>query len=681
MNQAPLGNRLSLETSPYLLQHASNPVHWLPWSEEALALAIAQDKPILLSVGYSACHWCHVMAHESFEDPATAALMNEGFINIKVDREERPDLDQIYQFAHQMLTQQPGGWPLTMFLTPDEQMPFFGGTYFPESSRHGMPAFKDILTRVITFYRDHRDDITNQSAAILDVFRQTDPKAPGEVTFSNLPLAAARQALLSEFDTRYGGFGGAPKFPSPSSIDRLLRHWHANSAPPDPDLQSLFMATKTLHSMALGGIYDHVGGGFFRYSVDAHWQIPHFEKMLSDNASLLALYAQAFAATGDRLFWRVANETADWALREMRDPGGGFYATLDADSDGVEGAFYVWERDDFKRALGPRQQFVAGHLGIDNAANFEDRWHLYVADEKALEDDAAMTELAAAKAALYALREQRTRPGRDEKILAGWNGMQARALAIAARHLPRDDLAQAACDALDFVREQMLDGRRLLAVHAGGKARFTGYLDDYANVLDGLLELMQTRFRSADMQFAIALADTLLEHFYDPIDGGFFFTADDHEALVHRMKPLADNATPSGNGIAAMALLRLGHVVGDDRYIDAAATTLRAAWEPINRVPHAHCALLTALEETVSPVQVVVIRAPRTDLARWVATTRTYAPRRMVFAIADDAEDLPGLLAQRVSRDGGVAYVCEGHTCGAPLTSPEALLNALRVDV
>ncbi len=672
-------NQLAAETSPYLRQHADNPVHWLPWGPRALALAAAQDKPIVLSVGYSACHWCHVMAHESFADADTAQLMNEGFINIKVDREERPDLDHIYQFAHQMLTQQPGGWPLTMFLTPDRQIPFFGGTYFPNEARHGMPALRDILKRVREFYSDHRDDIDSQSNAILEVFRQTDPKRPAGVKLTDIPLDAARQALLSEFDAKYGGFGGAPKFPTPGNLTRLMRYWHAHSAPPSPDLQSLFMATRTLQSMALGGLCDQIGGGFFRYSVDAHWAIPHFEKMLYDNAGMLALYAQTYRATGDKLFWRVANETADFLLRDMRDENGGFYAALDADSDGTEGAFYVWDREELRAVLGANYDAASRYYGFQDGANFESQWHLYVADDSVFEDDAGQEKLGAIKARLFAARATRTAPFRDTKILTSWNGMAIRALAIAGRHLERDDLTQAAIDAADFIRNTMFRDRRLLAVYAGDSARLNGYLDDYAFVLDALLELMQTRFRTVDLDFATALADSLIEHFHDSVDGGFFFTSDDHEQVIHRMKPIADNATQSGNGVAARALLRLGHLLGENRYIDAARGTVEAAWEPINHVPHGHAAVMDALEEYLTEPQIVVIRAAADDLTRWLTPTKSYAPRRQVYAIADNVDNLPELLATRAPQPGGVAYVCQGQTCGLPIDTPQALLAKLQV--
>jgi hypothetical protein len=432
--------------------------------------------------------------------------------------------------------------------------------------------------------------------------------------------------------------------------------------------------------MALGGLFDQVGGGFFRYCVDAHWQIPHFEKMLCDNAGLLALYAQTWRASGDQFYWRVANETADFLLRDLRADDGGFYSSLDADSDAGEGAYYVWDREEFRQTLGDDYALAAKYYGVDSDPNFESHWHLLVADDQAAQTEAERDRLAGARARLFAQRERREAPRRDSKILTGWNGLTVRALAIASRHLERDDLALAATQTIDFVHRELYRDGRLLAVHAGGVARFNGYLDDYAFMLDALLEVMQTQFRARDAQFAIELADALMAHFFDMADGGFFFTSDDHEQVVHRMKPMADNATPAGNGVAARALIRLGHLLGETRYLDAAEATLNAAWEPLTHVPHGHAAMLDALEEQLHPPRIVVVRAAEAELASWAQTTRSYAPRRQVYLIGDDETGLPGLLATRESRPGGVAYVCEGQTCALPVESPRALLNQLQTD-
>ncbi|MEO1573508.1 MAG: thioredoxin domain-containing protein, partial [Pseudomonadota bacterium] len=517
LDTAPVtdANRLGDAKSPYLKQHADQPVHWQPWDDAALAAAAAQDKPVLLSIGYSACHWCQVMAHETFSDPAIAAKLNDAFVCIKVDREERPDLDQVYQFAHRLLTQQPGGWPLTMFLTPQRQMPFFGGTYFPAEARQGIPAFTDVLDRVLAFLADNAEQVEQQGQALAEVFRQAEPVTPPGLTLTDEPLQAARQALLAEFDAQNGGFGGAPKFPTPGHLDRLMRHWHANSAPPSPDLQALFMATKSLQAMGQGGLFDHVGGGFFRYCVDAQWEVPHFEKMLGENAQLIALYAQTWRATGDRFFWQVANASCDFLLRDMAADDGGFCAALAADApaaDGqlVEGTSYLWSADEVVNLAGEHAVLAKAHFGLDRPANVGDAWHLFAADPEAASDEAAHTALAELRAALFTARALRPQPARDDKRLTGWNGLTVRALAIAARHLERPELADKAGETVDFLRTHAVRDGRLMAVYASGHAYQPAFLDDVAFLLDGVLELMQTRFRTEDLAFAIELADTLL---------------------------------------------------------------------------------------------------------------------------------------------------------------------------
>ena len=496
-------NRLARETSPYLQQHADNPVDWHPWGAEALALAREQDKPILLSIGYSACHWCHVMAHESFEDAGVAAVMNRLFVNVKVDREERPDIDQIYQTAHQLFNQRAGGWPLTMFLTPD-QTPFFGGTYFPKTARYGLPGFPELLERVSAYYREHRDDVAKQNEAVRDAFARMGTGAPAHHSeLDAAPLAAAVDLLRDAFDAPRGGFGAAPKFPHVADIALCLRR-HAATG----DAQALAMATTTLTAMAEGGIYDHLGGGFCRYSTDAEWTIPHFEKMLYDNGPLLGVYADAYAVTGEARYRAVVEETAAWLMREMQSPEGGYYSTLDADSEGHEGRFYVWTPDAVRAALdGGEWAVVAPHYGLDQAPNFEGKdWHLRVitplADVAARlgrsEADCAAS-LASARAKLFAMRERRVHPGRDEKVLTSWNALAIAGMARAARVFDRPDWLASARRALDFVRGTLVDGERLLATYKDGRAHLNAYLDDHAFLLDALLELMQTEFDPADL--------------------------------------------------------------------------------------------------------------------------------------------------------------------------------------
>ncbi|MGD9842003.1 MAG: thioredoxin domain-containing protein, partial [Steroidobacteraceae bacterium] len=588
-------NQLQHSTSPYLLQHAHNPVHWLPWGEQALQLARDSGKPILLSIGYSACHWCHVMAHESFEDETTATLMNQLFVNIKVDREERPDLDKIYQLAQQVLTQHAGGWPLTMFLSHDTQQPFFGGTYFPPVPRQGLPGFQDLLQRVAQYYRERQSDIQQQQQALLQVFTDLQPAAHHD-TVDDSPLVTARAELQIRFDTQLGGFGGAPKFPQPRTLELLLRQWRVSSGMEQPDLHALYMSALTLTRMAEGGIYDQLGGGLFRYAVDHHWMIPHFEKMLYDNAELLRVYAQAATATGDPLFRRITQETAQWLLRDMHAPQGGFYSALDADSEGHEGRYYVWDAAQLAAQLSSSEYAVfSRRYGLDRAANFEGQWHLHVyrrlddiATELNISPADAEQELQHAQQKLLAARNKRIAPGLDHKLLTAWNGLTVAGLCQAARCLDDASLTEAACATVDQLRTHAWRNGRLYAVQAGGVAQFPAYLDDYAFLLAGLLELLQTRWRSSDLHWATELAEVLLKHFADTQRGGFYFTADDHETLIHRSRTFSDEATPAGNAIAAQCLLRLGYLLGEPRYLAAAEQTLRADWIALQDHPAAH---------------------------------------------------------------------------------------------
>ncbi len=682
-------NHLRLETSPYLLQHSGNPVDWYPWGEEALGLAKRDNKPILLSVGYSACHWCHVMAHESFEDPEIAALMNQWFVNIKVDREERPDLDKIYQVAQQLITRQNGGWPLTMFLTPDDQQPFFGGTYFPKERRHGLPGFGEILARVAEYFADHADDIRRQSAQLALAFERLMPVPPREdLALGTAPLDAARRALEESFDSRSGGFGQAPKFPQPASLERCLRHWHATSRAAGADLKALYMATLTLTRMAEGGLYDQLAGGFSRYSVDDFWMIPHFEKMLYDNAQLLHTYACAASATGETLFARIAGETAEWIMRDMRSLQGGFYSSLDADSEGQEGRFYVWTRAEVQGLLTAAEYAVfAPRFGLDRDANFEGQWHLHAcAPERsdAVGPGNAPELIDAARAKLLAARNHRVWPARDDKVLTSWNALTIKGLAVAGRVLHRPDFTAAASAAVDFIRDTLWRDGRLLATYKDGRAHLPAYLDDYAFLTDALLELLQNRWRSSDLNFARELLDVLLAKFEDAENGGFYFTASDHDRLIHRSKTFSDDSVPSGNGVAASVLCKLGYLLAETRYLDAAERTLKAASALIQEYPQAHMSLLNALEDFLTSMQTVIIRGPAADAQRWARELSAgYAPTRMIFAIPGDAPGLPAALAAKPASGSVTAYVCTGTTCGAPLTDLRELARhlALSADI
>ena len=665
-------NRLGEETSPYLRQHADNPVHWQAWNDESLEEARKTGKPILLSVGYSACHWCHVMAHESFEDGATARLMNDLYVNIKVDREERPDLDKIYQTSHQLLTRQAGGWPLTVFLTP-EQVPIFTGTYFPKERRYGMPAFREVLVAIDQYYREKADEIRERGASLIEALGSLHVSSADDFAeLSHAPLATARERLASNYDPEHGGFGGGPKFPHSTSLELLLAHSHRAAG---ADTQASTIVAHTLHRMAQRGLYDHLAGGFFRYSVDGAWAIPHFEKMLYDNALLLGLYTHPYAAMGPPRYASVGRATADWSVGDMQSPQGGYYSTLDADSEHEEGKFYIWTPAEFDAALEPDESALAKRVfGLEGSPNFERKhWHLFLAEAPEAAAAALGLDvprcgelLEAARAKLLARREKRVWPGRDEKLLVSWNGLMIAGMARAARVLDRPELAESATRAVDFIRAELWRDGRLKATYKDGRARFAAYLDDYAFLAHGLLELLQARWRDSDLAFARELADVLLAHFEDE-RGGFFFTADDHERLIMKPKPFSDEAVPAGNGIAALALIALGHLNGEQRYLDAAERTVRAALHTLESYPDAHATLLLALKELLEPPKLVVLRGTPEELRPWQRKLASvYEPHRLAFAIPNGAK-LSGLLAERAPRERAVAYVCEGMTCRAPV--------------
>ncbi|HEX5123525.1 MAG TPA: thioredoxin domain-containing protein, partial [Rhodanobacteraceae bacterium] len=590
-------NQLARETSPYLRQHAENPVDWWPWSDEALALARRERKPILLSIGYAACHWCHVMAHESFEDEATARVMNALYVNIKVDREERPDIDKVYQLAHQALAHRGGGWPLTVFLAPDDLVPFFAGTYFPKTPRYGQPPFVQVLQGVRAWFDSKPDEVRAQNDALAGFLADYGRGDAYAAPLDDAPIRVALERIAATFDRENGGRIGGPKFPHAGEIELLLRHADDERTAPSPRE----MAYLTLERMALRGLDDHLGGGFFRYSVDERWEIPHFEKMLYDNAQLLPVYAEAAAVLDEPGFAHPADACATWVAREMIAPDGGFFSSLDADSEGHEGRYYVWQRDEM-RALLDADEFAIVELryGLDRPPNFEgEAWHLVVAadfDEisarTGLDPVEARRRLGAAITKLLAARGKRVRPGLDDKILTAWNALMIGGAARAAQTHPDRPLLAEAERALDFLHANVWRDGRLFACHAGGVAKFPAYLDDHAFLLDALLAMLRVRWNRRDLAWAIALADALLARFEDTAQGGFFFTAHDAEPLPQRPKPYLDESLPSGNGVAARALLALGHLIGETRYLDGAERTLRAAWSTLSEVPHGSPALL-----------------------------------------------------------------------------------------
>jgi uncharacterized protein len=669
-------NHLANETSPYLLQHAHNPVDWRPWGAAALNLAQQLNKPILLSIGYSTCHWCHVMAAESFEDAETASILNQHFVNIKVDREERPDLDQIYQNAHAMLTGQHGGWPLTLFLAPD-QTPFFSGTYFPKTPRYGLPAFKDLLLRISAFFHQHAAEIQQQNASLLGILQDALPRQPFHGDLAQYPISAARDWLEKVFDDVHGGFGPAPKFPKPVDLAFCLRRYESGN-----DLKALSMAQFSLRKICDGGIFDQIGGGFFRYSVDERWLIPHFEKMLYDNALLLGVLADVWRLGADERLRTVAEQTVAWLCDGMRAPDGGFYSALDADSMHEEGKFYIWDAQQVAELLDATAYAVlAAHYGLDGGANFEGQyWHCHVAvpletvaGNLGISLEKAREILAQARAKLFSVRALRPKPERDDKLLTSWNALMVKGLAHAGRIFGKPEWIALSRQALQFIHATLWQDGMLYASHKDGKTHLAAYLDDYAFLLDALLELLQSDFHGEDLTFAGELADALLEHFEDKDDGGFYFTSRSHEKLICRIKSGTDSVLPAGNAVAAFALQRLGHLRGEMRYIAAAERALRLFYPAIVREPLNHVAFLAALEEYLSPPSILVLRGPREKLAGWQdALSRTESSLRLAIMLPNGVAELPGSLAKPESAEVQ-AWLCQGSECLPPVTCPEAL--------
>lgn len=672
-------NRLAQESSPYLQQHGSNPVDWFPWGAEALARALAEDKPIFLSIGYAACHWCHVMEHESFEDAATAEILNRNFVCIKVDREERSDLDSIYMQAVVAMTGH-GGWPMSVWLNPQRE-PFYGGTYFPPERRHGMPGFKELLRNLAEAWQQRRGELQENARAMLEHLRS--PAAAGGAAGA-LPdaglLPQALQAVLQSFDWSNGGWGAAPKFPQPMTIEFLLRQ-HARSADP----LALEMAERTLQAMAAGGMYDQLGGGFHRYAVDDHWLVPHFEKMLYDNAQLARVYLHAFQVTGKPLYKRIVEETCDYLLREMTEPGGGFYSAQDADSEGEEGRFFVWSVAEVREILQADALLFMEAFDVTAGGNFEGHSILHVqvplallAEKYKLAEDEVESRLARARMQLWAVREQRIKPLRDEKVLTAWNGLALAALAEAARVLGRADYLLAAQRNAEFVLGTLhtANGRLLRTWRAGSPAKLNAYLEDYANYADGLLELYQATFEERWFVAARQLADAMLEHFADD-SGGFFDTSADHEQLITRPKDLQDNAVPGGNGMAAGVLLRLAAYTADARYSSAAEHVLARVQASAARYPTAFAQTLQALDFYASAPAEVALVGPLQDsgMAELLAELREpYRPHQVLALLQPLAGSAIPLLHGRVQLGGqATAYVCRNFACQLPVTTRAAL--------
>jgi len=675
-------NRLAQATSPYLLQHAHNPVDWHEWGEEALARARAERKPILLSIGYSACHWCHVMAHESFEDPATAAIMNAHFVNVKVDREERPDLDDIYMAATQAMNQGQGGWPMTVFLTPDQQ-PFFAGTYFPPQDAYGRPGFPTLLRRIAELWRTEREKLVAQGAQLTRLLRESSVAAPGQVDVDRA-IADAVRSFERTFDQTWGGFGRAPKFPPTQPLRRLLR-----VAKQQGDHLALRMATTTLDAMAQGGMYDQIGGGFARYSTDERWLVPHFEKMLYDNAQLTVAYLEGWQVTKRALYRRIAVETLDYVLREMTSPEGGFWSATDADSEGVEGKFFVWSPDEVTAAVGADDApFVLDWFDISARGNWEGtnvphtpRPLADVARAHGLDPAEAEDRVARARRLLYEARARRVPPGLDDKILTAWNGLMIGALADGARILGEPRYRDAAARAADFVLGTLRDPQgNLQRVHRAGTTRLDAYLEDYAYLADGLVSLYEAGADSRYLYEARALVERIRGTFR-AADGGFYSTAEQHEALVLRPREGFDGATPSANAVAARAMARLSYHFGDAAWRDEAREALEAYGRLLSQEPRAFTTSLMVLEMLArGPVELAFLGAPgdgRRALERAVA--EVFVPH-LVIGYHDPAAgdiDLPLLAGKTTVRDAPALYVCRDYACQRPVTRAEDVAAAL----
>jgi uncharacterized protein len=684
--EAKHSNRLSHETSPYLLQHAHNPVDWYPWGEEAFTKAQSENKPVLLSIGYSACHWCHVMEHESFENEQIAAVMNEHFVSIKVDREERPDLDEIYMSAVQMLTGR-GGWPMTVFLTPDGK-PFYGGTYFPPEDRQGMAGFPRILLGVSQAYRERPEDVEKSVGQILTALRRMSISTETDKSFSASIIADSAVKIAGAYDSTNGGLGQAPKFPNAGLYELFLRHYSRSKSE-----RYLEMVVHTLTKMAQGGIYDHLGGGFHRYSVDARWLVPHFEKMLYDNAQLVRAYADLYKVTREPLFKSVVEETVAYLLREMLHSEGGFYSTQDADSEGEEGRFFVWTVDEVNRLIGPANgEIFCRIFDVTEEGNFNKKNILHpvlTAEQASKLFRRELSEIdslvANAKHALFVDRENRVKPFRDEKIITAWNGLMLSGLAEAIKISDHPAWIDAARKTVDFIFSKLFRDGFLLHTYKDGQAKLLGYLDDYAFLGVGLLDLYETSFDRTDLERAIELAEIILREFWDERDGGFFFTGKSHEQLISRAKPIFDASIPSGNAMATQLLLRLGHVTGNTDYRRRAEKVLRSYYDAMESQPFGFAHILCALDFYLeNPKEIVIVGhlfEPGVK-ALLAYVNSIYLPNKVLQLAAPETAlgALSPLLEGKTPIDGKpTAYVCHNFTCSAPVTDPSELKSLLQI--
>ena len=688
MNRPRRKNRLARETSPYLLQHQHNPVQWYPWGADALRKAREENKPIFLSVGYSACHWCHVMEHESFENEEIAEILNEHFVSIKVDREERPDIDGIYMEAVQMMTGQ-GGWPMSVFLLPDSR-PFFGGTYFPPDDKWGRPGFRNVLLKLAEIYRTRKGDLQGNAENITVNLRQMGAIESATDALKAEWMERAAQELKERFDASWGGFGRAPKFPPSMALMLLLRSWRRSQ-----DQELMKMVEGTLQRMALGGMYDQLGGGFHRYSVDDYWLIPHFEKMLYDNALLARVYVEAFQATGSAFYRSVASDTLDYVLREMTSPGGGFYSAQDADSEGEEGKYFVWRPEQIREILGKDAADVfCRFYGVTEKGNFEGKTSaLFIqkpprvfAEEEGIGEEELLDILQRARAKLFDAREQRIKPGLDDKILTSWNGLMIGSMALAGRVLDRAAYVEEAKKAADFILDNMRDERGLLRSHRQGVSKFNAYLDDYAFLIAGLVDLYEASFDPRWICVASALAREMIARYWDEEGGAFFFTAHDHEKLIVRRKMTQDGAIPSGNSMAALGLLKLARLSGEAEFAECGEGVLRSFGEYLGRAPAAFHMMLVALDFCLdTPMEVAIVgeRGAEDTRAALRAVGSSFVPNTVLAlkseSSAPEADAAVPLLQGKSMVDGRAAvYVCENFSCKEPLTDMSALKKAIQ---
>ena len=677
-------NRLSKETSPYLQQHAENPVEWYPWGKEALDKAKIEKKPILLSIGYSACHWCHVMAHESFEDIETAKIMNEYFINIKVDREERPDLDKIYQTSQILLNQRSGGWPLTMFLTHENQVPFFGGTYFPNTAKYNLPSFSDLLVKINEYYKNNYKDILDQNQTIIQALENIHKKNKNDEDINKNINEIYMEDCSKSFDHTMGGFGSAPKFPQTSVIMHIFNSFLYQRKQNEKYLD---MAFYSLISMQEGGINDQIGGGFFRYSVDDVWMIPHFEKMLYDNACLLECYCKGYFISKNKSFFNTAKNTADWLINEMQSPEGGFFSSIDADTSTGEGEYYIWEKEEIKNNLNKDQyKEFSNYFGINKKTNFENKYHLYVSydlkkDFFSRKKNYDKKLLADSINTLFKIRNKKEKPFVDKKILTSWNALAINSLIEFYKISKNVHYLNKAEESLHFIIGKMLIKNNLNATYKDGKSHIKAYLDDYAFLINSILNYISIKWDSTLLKNAIFLSNLLVEKFLDKEDGGFFFTANDHESLIQNPKPTADESFPAGNSVAAKALIKLGFLMNNTKYIDAAHSVFSYASKQVNDSPNAHSSLIDAYLLTQTPYVTVILKGNihNDEIKKWLDVLSNTKKTNMNYFHVTDNNTGYANIDDKITKRKISAFICTDYTCEAPITNFEKFVSRISI--